>query len=172
MSSSKFRRGLDVITLTPRRNIVRVRDRARAEAIADGILASEPQGGHESSDVGRGADPEIHTRLVNMLLAGDLVLVREEKARRLDRARIEPLAPIPPIDAGPKPVVEPRTWITIRVVDQTGRPVLHAVPKLRLTDGTDVSRPLDTDGRLRVDGFRPDGECDLQLTAMPMESGT
>lgn len=171
MSSPKFRCGLDVITLTARRNILRVRDRAHAETIADRILASEQTEALGSLNVGVGDESEVRTRVVNMLLAGDFVLMREEQMRPLDRARVEPLAPVRRIDAGPMPVVDPRTWIAIRVVDQTGRPVLHAVPKLRLTDGTDVSRPLDGEGRLRVDGFRPDGECDLEITAMRMEGG-
>lgn len=171
MSSPKFRSGLDVITLTARRNILRVRDRAQAEAIVDAILASGQRDEFASFDAGLGDGSEARARFVNMLLAGELVVMREEHARPLDRAHVQPLSPRADPDAGPVPIVEARTWIAIRVVDQTGRPVLHAVPKLRLTDGTDVSRPLDADGRLRIDGFRPDGDCELVLTAMRLESG-
>lgn len=171
MPSPKVRRGHTVFTLNARRDVLRVCSRAQAEAIIDDFIADGWQTTLELYNVGLGDDATIRARLVDMLLSGDLLVTREEHMRPLDRARIEPLAPVPHIDAGPAPVVEPRTWIAIRVVDQSGRPVLHAVPKLRLTDGTDVSRPLDADGRLRIDGFRPDGECDLQITALRMEGG-
>lgn len=170
MPSPKVRRGYAVFTLHARRDVLRVHSRARAEAIIDDFIANGWRTTLELYNVGLGDDATIRARLVDMLLSGDLVVTREEHMRPLDRARVEPLAPVPHIDGGPTPVVEPRTWIAIRVVDQTGRPVPHAVPKLRLTDGTEVSRPLDADGRLRVDGFRPDGECDLQITARRMES--
>ncbi len=69
-------------------------------------------------------------------------------------------AKVPP----PRPQ-QPKTYIEIRLVDETGNPVGGAKYKLQLTDGSVREGNLDADGWVRVRGIDP-GTCKVTFPEM------
>ena len=73
----------------------------------------------------------------------------------------------PPRRSTPPPKKE-KTWIEVRLVDSSGKPVAGAAYKLKLTDGRVEEGSLDGNGAVRVEDIDP-GIC--QITFPELDAG-
>lgn len=76
-------------------------------------------------------------------------------------------SPAPPRRSTPPPKKE-KTWIEVRLVDSSGKPVAGAAYKLKLTDGRVEEGSLDGNGAVRVEDIDP-GIC--QITFPELDAG-
>jgi flagellar motor protein MotB len=146
----RFRVGLDELHLVRRRDVIHVRDRDRADRIAEQIIG-------ENDD--SGADTQRRA-LANALAAGELLLVRVDEApRSLDRPTVRPL--VGPPGSRPSEVVS--TWVQLEVVHETGGTFEGARFVIELPNGDLVDGVLDEASTWRLEPIQGGGPCKVRF---------
>lgn len=163
MTNLRFRLGSQVLTIVHGRDVREIRDRGEARRIVQALCA---EGGDHfarqlleslgpTSTLGHDDEKE---RLIQSLLDGSVVLVRQRGAPRLlDPQKAEWISNLAAGDGGgtePPPVrrdEDETTWFEVRVLDELGQPLEGLALRL-FVDGIDHRVSTNASGTARIDG--------------------
>ncbi|MCA9604239.1 MAG: carboxypeptidase regulatory-like domain-containing protein [Myxococcales bacterium] len=124
------------------------------------------------------ADRSLRRRLWLRDPAGTAALgelgLHELRALARDRLRIDRRIPLLPLrDPEPHSSEGPLTaihWIEIELIDEADAPIAGVRYELKLPNGRVQRGVTDADGRVRVDGIRDVGQCELTFPELDQEA--